>query len=109
LMGKPVIATAFSGNMDFMNEDNSLLVPYERVKVGQPIPPYDSDLEWAQPSEKHAAKLMRRLFDNQDWAREVGARGKRSAEINLSLDAAGRRIADRLDQIAALRKEVARL
>lgn len=38
LMGKPVIAAGFSGNMDFMDEDNSLLVSYERVKVGRPIP-----------------------------------------------------------------------
>lgn len=103
LMGKPVIATAFSGNMDFMNEDNSLLVPFQRVKVGRPIPPYNADLEWAQPSEEHAAKLMRRLFDDQQWAREIGARGKRSAEASLSLEAAGQRIAKRLAEIAILR------
>ncbi len=106
LMGKPVIATAFSGNMDFMNEDNSLLVPYERVKVGRPIPPYDANLEWAEPSVEHAARLMRQLFDDQKWAREVGARGKRSAEINLSLEAAGRRIAGRLEEIAAMQRQV---
>jgi len=105
LLGKPVIATAFSGNMDFMNNENSLLVPYERVKVGRPIPPYDADLEWAEPSVEHAARLMRRLFDDQKWAREVGARGQRSAEINLSLDAAGRRISERLAEIAALSKQ----
>lgn len=104
LMGKPVIATAFSGNMDFMNDENSLLVPYERVKVGRPIPPYDADLEWAEPSVEHAARLMRRLYDDQQWAREIGARGKQSAEINLSLDAAGRRIAERLDEIGTLRR-----
>ncbi|WP_426391411.1 glycosyltransferase family 4 protein [Variovorax sp. R-27] len=104
LMGKPVIATAFSGNMDFMNDENSLLVPYERVKVGRPIPPYDADLEWAEPSVEHAARLMRRLYEDQKWAREIGARGKQSAEINLSLDAAGRRIAGRLDEIEVLRR-----
>ncbi|MDQ0084909.1 glycosyltransferase involved in cell wall biosynthesis [Variovorax boronicumulans] len=108
LMGKPVIATAFSGNMDFMNDENSLLVPYERVKVGRPIPPYDADLEWAEPSVEHAARLMRRLYEDQQWAREIGARGKQSAEINLSLDAAGRRIAGRLDEIEELRRRASR-
>ncbi|MEL6271125.1 MAG: glycosyltransferase, partial [Chloroflexota bacterium] len=29
VLGKPVIATAYSGNMDFMHPDNSYLVPYE--------------------------------------------------------------------------------
>ncbi len=33
LMGKPVIATNYSGNVDFMDETNSLLVPYELVKL----------------------------------------------------------------------------
>ncbi len=99
LMGKPVIATNFSGNVDFMNADNSLLVDYELVKVGRPIPPYDADLDWAEPSIDHAASLMRRVFENQAWAREIGAHGKASAEANLSLQAAGRRIVRRLDEI----------
>lgn len=103
LMGKPVIATNFSGNVDFMDDSNSLLVRHELVKLGKPIPPYDADLEWAEPSAEHAAQLMRRVYEDQDWAREVGARGKASAETNLSLEAAGRRIASRLDEIRALR------
>lgn len=104
LMGKPVIATHFSGNVDFMDEGNSLLVPYELVKLGKPIPPYDEDLEWAEPSVEHAARLMRRAYDDQAWAREIGARAKASAEANLSLAAAGHRIKARLDEIAALRR-----
>jgi glycosyltransferase involved in cell wall biosynthesis len=106
LMGKPVIATAFSGNMDFMNEDNSLLVSYERVKLGDPIPPYDADLEWAEPSIEHAAQYMRRLFDDREWAREIGERGRLNAQVNLSLEAAGRRIASRLDEIRDLRAAI---
>ena len=104
LMGKPVIATNFSGNVDFMDESNSLLVRYELVKLGKPIPPYDADLEWAEPSVEHAAQLMRRVYEDQDWARELGARGKASAEANLSLHAAGRRIASRMGEIRALRR-----
>ena len=105
LMGKPVIATNFSGNVDFMDDSNSLLVPYKLVKLGKPIPPYDADLEWAEPSEEHAAQLMRRVYDNQAWARELGARAKASAEANLSLEAAGRRIAARLEEIKTLRRQ----
>ncbi|WP_256230218.1 glycosyltransferase family 4 protein [Variovorax sp. YR750] len=105
LMGKPVIATNFSGNVDFMDDGNSLLVPYELVKLGKPIPPYDADLEWAEPSVEHAAQLMRRVYDDQAWAREIGARAKASAEANLSLEAAGRRIRARLEEIEALRRQ----
>jgi glycosyltransferase involved in cell wall biosynthesis len=99
LMGKPVIATNFSGNVDFMDDSNSLLVPYKLVKLGKPIPPYDADLEWAEPSIEHAARLMRRVFEDQGWAREVGRRGRASAQTHLSLEGAGRRIAGRLTEI----------
>jgi len=99
LMGKPVIATNFSGNVDFMSEDNSLLVPYELVKLGRPIPPYDAELEWAEPSIEHAARHMRRLYEDQAWAREIGLRGKASAEGALSLETAGRKFAGRLEEI----------
>jgi glycosyltransferase involved in cell wall biosynthesis len=105
LLGKPVIATAFSGNMDFMNDENSLLVRSERVKVGQSIPPYEAELEWAEPSVEHAAQLMRRLFEDRQWAYEVGECGRRSAESTLSLEAAGQRIARRLEEIAVLKQQ----
>jgi glycosyltransferase involved in cell wall biosynthesis len=103
LMGKPVIATAFSGNMDFMTPENSLLVPYERVKLTKAIPPYEADLEWAEPSIEQAAQYMRRLYRDPEWAREIGARGKLSAEQNLSLEEAGRRFANRLAEIRSIR------
>jgi glycosyltransferase involved in cell wall biosynthesis len=104
LMGKPVIATNFSGNVDFMDDDNSLLVSYKLVKLGQPIPPYGADLEWAEPSIEHAAQLMRRVYDNQEWARELGARAKASAETNLSLQSAGKKVKHRLEEIKAMQR-----
>ncbi|MDN6885963.1 glycosyltransferase family 4 protein [Variovorax sp. CAN2819] len=108
LMGKPVIATAFSGNMDFMNDENSLLVPYERVKVGRLIPPYGADMEWAEPSVEDAARLMRRLYEDPQWARQMGARGRQSAEADLSLHSAGRRMAGRIEEIRALLRRAPR-
>ena len=102
LMGKPVIATDFSGNVDFMDNDNSLLVSYELVTLDKPIPPYDAGLEWAEPSVEHAAGCMRRVYENQAWARDLGRQAKTSAERRLSLEAAGQRISDRLAEIRAL-------
>ena len=105
LMGKPVIGTNYSGNVDFMDESNSLLVPYTLKKLGRPIPPYDADSEWAEPSEEHAAQAMRRVFDNQAWARELGQRAQISALERLSLESAGRKVAKRLEEIRAERLE----
>ncbi len=103
LMGKPVIATDFSGNVDFMDEGNSLPVRYELVKLGKAIPPYDAHFEWAEPSEAHAAELMRRVFDNQAWAAELGETARASAQAALSVDVAGEKVARRLAEIQAQR------
>ncbi|MQT13974.1 glycosyltransferase family 4 protein [Rhizobiales bacterium Sp-1] len=104
LLGKPVIATGYSGNMEFMTPDNSLLVDYRLVTLGEEIPPYEADYQWAEPSEDHAAALMRRLFEDRAFARDLGARAKADAGERLSVVAAGRRIASRLAEIQALRK-----
>jgi glycosyltransferase involved in cell wall biosynthesis len=99
LLGKPVVATGFSGNTDFMNASNSLLVDYQVVPIGVSIPPYEAEMRWAAPSEEHAAALMRRLFDDRAFAAALGARAKKDLGRNLNIEAAGRRMANRLSEI----------
>jgi glycosyltransferase involved in cell wall biosynthesis len=60
-LGKPVIATGYSGNMDFMNSENSILVPYDLVPVGDDAFPYAEDARWAQPDIEFAARAIREL------------------------------------------------
>ena len=103
LMGKPVIATRHSGNVDFMDDTNSLLVDCSLAPLGRDIPPYGAELEWANPSETHAAQLMRSLYDDQDGAKILGQAAMRSAAASLSLETAGRRMARRLNEIRQLR------
>jgi glycosyltransferase involved in cell wall biosynthesis len=101
LLGKPVIATRYSGNIDFMDETNSLLVEYKLVPVGESNPPYDANAYWAEPSIEHAACLMRRIYEDQAWAAELGTRAKFDAQSRLSLETAGRRMAKRLAELSA--------
>jgi len=105
LMGKPVIATRHSGNVDFMDDANSLLVDRELVPLGRDIPPYGAELEWANPSEAHAAHLMRRLYENQTEAKKLGQAAMQSATARLSLKLAGQRIACRLEEIKQIRAD----
>lgn len=82
-IGKPVIATGYSGNVDFMNEENSFLVDYEIGRVGPECEIYPPEGEWADPSVEHAAELMRRV---QEDPQEAARRGERAAaEIAQSL------------------------
>lgn len=56
----PIIATAYSGNMDFLNEENAHLVPYDLVKVNDPDNIYKSKSDkWAEPNLESAARFLR--------------------------------------------------
>lgn len=99
LLAKPVIGTRYSGNLSFMNDSNSLLVDQMLIEISKPTPPYDIGLRWANPSEAHAAQLMRRVWENQDFAAALGARAQTDLQATLSMDAAGRRMAERLAAI----------
>ena len=101
LLGKPVIATGYSGNLDFMTPENSLLAAYRLVEIDRPTPPYATGSLWAEPVESHAAQLMRRVWQNPDFAAALGRRAKADIAANLSIAAAGRRMADRLAAIDA--------
>ena len=62
LMGKPVIATAYSGNLDFMTPETGYLVEYQRVPIPESVTQYPRGSHWAEPSVEHAAELMRRVL-----------------------------------------------
>jgi glycosyltransferase involved in cell wall biosynthesis len=101
LMAKPVIATGYSGNLDFMNRTNSLLVDYERVEIKEDRLIYTRGNVWAEPSISHAAACMREVYENPEPARVRAERSKPEIQSLLSLDAAGKRMRTRLEQIVA--------
>jgi len=101
LLGKPVIATGYSGNLDFMNRENSLLVDYKIVEIAEDRPIYTKGNFWAEPSIEHAAACMRQVYEHRDEANERALRAQPEIQRLLSIEAAGRRMRDRLEQIAA--------
>jgi glycosyltransferase involved in cell wall biosynthesis len=99
LLGKPTIATRYSGNLDFMTEENSYLVDSTRIALEENIDPYPKGAVWAEPSIAHAAEVLRRVFEDRDEAHAKGERAKRDLQTNLSLRASGQRMRERLEQI----------
>jgi glycosyltransferase involved in cell wall biosynthesis len=98
-LGKPVIATGYSGNVDFMTPENSYLVSYTTGAVPPGTDPYPQGSPWAEPNLDEAAELMRRVYEAP---REAAARGERAREDILTKhDAAssGKVLAARLDEI----------
>ena len=88
-LGKPVIVTNYSGNTDFTRPDNSLLVNYRMVAVGQNCAPYSSSSHWAEPDIDHAAEHMRVIFSQHDLRNRLAAAGQSFVRQALSPNAVG--------------------
>ena len=98
--GKPVIATAWSGNMEFMTPDNSCLVNYRLVPVRQGEYLHHVGQRWAEPDIDHAATYMRRLADDREFAARIGAQAAFDIRDKLSPRSAAELIIERVKALS---------
>ncbi|HEY7633587.1 MAG TPA: glycosyltransferase [Thermoleophilaceae bacterium] len=99
-LGKPTIATGYSGNLEFMNEDNSYLVGYSMTKVGiEAEPYYPAAAEWADPDLDEAAAAMRAVFEDRSEAARRASRAAAHIRREFSPEAAGAAMRERLEQL----------
>jgi glycosyltransferase involved in cell wall biosynthesis len=98
--GKPTIATRYSGNLEFMSDENSYLVGHGMTKVGMEAEPYyPADGEWAEPDVEKAAAHMRSVFADRVEAQRRGARAAALIGREFSPAAAGASMRARLEEI----------
>ena len=100
-VGKPVIGTGYSGNVDFMNDRNSYLVDYKLTRVGPDARPYPVDGTWAEPDLDHAAVMLRRVYYDRDGAARIAHQAREDIARTLSEQATGQRMRRRLQQLIA--------
>jgi glycosyltransferase involved in cell wall biosynthesis len=87
LLGKPVVATGWSGNLDFMDETSAALVPARLVPSRDPRGVLQVEgAVWAEPDIGIAAAHLRRLADDPVERIALGARGRDMAQARLGLD-----------------------
>jgi len=98
-LGKPVIVTAYSGNLDFTNEHTAALVNHRLVPVGTGEYPMHEGQVWAEPDVSHAAWHMRRLADEPSWAQALGQAGRAFVNENLNPARVGGLYAARLREL----------
>lgn len=97
--GKPVIATGWSGNMDFMTEENSCLVSYNLHEIGKDIGPYESWQMWAEPSVDDAAAYMKRLVEEKDYYNEKSEKAFNTIRKEFSPKVCGEKMHKRFKEI----------
>lgn len=98
-IGKPVIATAWSGNMEFMDSASAALVDFTLVPVGEGEYPGGEGQRWADADVGQAAAWMRRLADDPAAAAALGSAGRKYVEATLSAPVAAARIIEHLNEL----------
>jgi glycosyltransferase involved in cell wall biosynthesis len=79
--GKPVVATNWSGNTDFMSTDDSVLIECEFVKVNDPQCVFGrTNGRWAAPNLGQAVKALERLRRDAELRMIMGAKARAAAE-----------------------------
>lgn len=86
LLGKPVIATGWSGNLEFMDETSAALVRFRLVPVADPRAVYGgSSAVWAEADVEHAAAWLRRLADDTAARQALSVAGRAMARARLGM------------------------
>ena len=101
-LGKPVIATGWSGNMDFMNVGNSFPVRFELVELAEDVDPFEKGHSWASPDLDHAAQLMRDLVQDRDMAEHIGRKARDHMEREFSPERVGQLMKARIDLLPGM-------
>lgn len=74
--GLPVIATDWSGNVDFVTAQTGIPVPFRLVAAEDPQGTYHHpDMNWAEADVEAAALALRRLREDRQLASRLGQAG----------------------------------
>lgn len=96
-IGKPVIATGYSGNMEFMTPANSRPLRYDMVPVPPGAEPYPEGAAWAEPRRGHTVRAMRRVLEDEELRTRLGAAAAATIEQHHSVEALAQAAIHRLE------------
>ncbi|WP_199237385.1 glycosyltransferase family 4 protein [Azospirillum sp. TSH64] len=89
MLGKPVVVTGFSGNMDFTTPGSAALVDHRLRPVSPQEYPFAGGQLWAEPDGAHAAWWMRRLVEDDWLRRRLAEQGQRLTAATYAPAAVG--------------------
>ncbi|WP_457587934.1 glycosyltransferase [Ensifer canadensis] len=102
--GIPVVATAYSGNMDVCSEQNSWLVDYDLVPVQQDDYVFVEEGHfWADPKQSSAMLAMRGVYSKHRSKVDKADVGICDAQKLRSVESVGKRVSERLRLIRTSR------
>ena len=102
MMGKAVIATNWSGNLEFMSAENSLLIDYQLETIKEDFGPYKAGQQWAEPDIASASRAIIALCTNPQLAASLGEAANERLRRDFSPKRVGQLISNRLEEISKL-------
>jgi len=102
LFGKPVVATGYSGNLEFMSDDNSFLIPSTEnyIRDDDAFALFTNQMKWADPNPDHFEHVLMSLY-NGDLLTDAAEKSKRARQDikQFSNDSVTRIVLERVDNI----------
>jgi len=98
-MGLPVVVTGWSGNTDFTTEENAAIVSYNLIRSDKAYGPYVAGTEWAEADLDHAARQMRRVWEDDEWRRAIGVAAAATIKEKFSPIVVGKTMKARLERL----------
>ncbi len=106
VLGTPVIATGWSGPVDFLNEETGFPVRYTLRPVAKGEYPFAAG-QWAEPDLAHAAALMSDIFEGGADLPRIVDRARSTVRAKFDIAGMAIRLHDRLATIADVRAPLA--
>jgi glycosyltransferase involved in cell wall biosynthesis len=99
-MGLPVIGTNWSGNTEFMTDDNSYLIPIDGLtEIDDPEIPFYKGHRWAEPSVAGLKGIMRKIFSDPEQAQSRGEMARKDMLEKYSCAAIGKQLSSIIQHI----------
>jgi glycosyltransferase involved in cell wall biosynthesis len=99
LRGVPVIATNYSGNVDFTTSETALVVDYKMVPVAEGEYPGVSGQFWAEIDICMLGQAMRRIAEDPETRQNLSKRGRQLMENKYLVAAVSVAYANRITDL----------
>lgn len=99
MLNTPVIATGWSGNMEFMDESTACIVDYKLVQTKTSKAGFSKDSYWAEPSVQTATNYMKKLKEDTDYYKQIQKNAYEYVSTKLDPKQIGNRMKKRLLEI----------
>lgn len=100
-LGKPVVGSDYGGSAEFMNDNNSYLIPCRETPVSGMswMRHYHGRMTWGDPDIIELKKIMRHIYLNREEAEQKGIKAKETITRDFSYETIGNLICKRLLEV----------